>query len=65
MSSRSSSVTALISSAPFAEAVRAHWREYLMEAAEVGASLLRKGISRSKNPLPISLPLRAALPRAL
>src|SRR5271165_3801796 len=37
MSSRSYSVTALPRSASFAEAIRVHWREYLMEAAELAA----------------------------
>jgi aquaporin Z len=36
MPSRSYSVTQLTPSASFAEALKTHWREYLMEAAELG-----------------------------
>jgi aquaporin Z len=37
MSSRRFAITALAASASFAEAVRSHWSEYLMEAAELAA----------------------------
>jgi aquaporin Z len=40
MSSRSYLITALPRSASYPEAVRTHWREYLMETAEVGLLLM-------------------------
>ena len=38
MSSRSYAVNALAPPASYSEAVRAHWKEYLMEAAELTLS---------------------------
>jgi hypothetical protein len=40
MSSRSYLITALPRTASYSEAVRTHWREYLMEAAEVGLLMM-------------------------
>jgi aquaporin Z len=40
MSSRSYLITALPRAASYPEAVRTHWREYLMEAAEVGLLMI-------------------------
>jgi len=68
-SSRSYLVTGLDVYASLAEAVRTHWREYLMEAAEVGLLMLSICVAGtliySRNSpverLPLSTPERAAL----
>jgi aquaporin Z len=62
-------ITALHSSASFVEAIKTHWREYLMEAAELAVLMfcicltgaLLYGVESPLRNLPLSLPAKAAV----